>query len=145
MPHCYLLTTCNGSSVDQQSTNVSLFSLVENVSVPASATQRPNSLLPLEVHAYWRVGPTETKAPFQARFVMVNTTTGLETSGPVLNHRPVVARFRTRTLGVPFPPVLGEYTLHVDRRATDEDPWSREAVGWPIHLRPVDKQQMVTH
>lgn len=131
--------------MDQQSNNVTLFNLVENVSVPASATQRQHTLLPLEVHAYWRLGPTESKEPFQVRLVMVNAATGLETAGPVVEHRPVLARFRTRTLGVPFPPVLGEYALHIDRRASEDHPWSRESVGWPIHLRPLQTQPPVTH
>jgi hypothetical protein len=95
-----MLTVCLGSSVDQQSNNVSLFSLVEQINVPEGAPPPPHGMVPLEVHAYWRLAPAEVSETFEMRFVLV-APTGLETSSDVFKHRSVTDRFRTRTLGLP--------------------------------------------
>src|SRR4051794_22976315 len=108
MPRCYFLGLCSGSSVDQQSNNVTLFNIVEQINVPTGAPPPPRGLVPLEIHAYFRVGQEEIGRDFEMRFVMV-ASTGLETHTDVFTHRPVTPRYRTRTFGLPFPPVAGMY------------------------------------
>jgi len=144
VPDCYFLTVCGGSSVDQHSNNVSLFNLVEQVNVNPNARQLPRGLLPLEIHAYWSLTPGQVGEEFEARFVLV-ADTGLETSSSTFKHRPVTRRFRSRTMGVPYPPVFGEYTLHVDWRVTDDEPWRRTPVRWPLSIRAGEPKPPVTH
>ena len=108
MPRCYFLTVCGGSSVDQHSNNVTLFNLVEQINVPPGAPPPPHGLVPLEIHAYFHVGQEELGRDFEVRFVMT-AATGLETPTDAFVHRAVTPRFRTRTLGLPFPPVAVPY------------------------------------
>jgi hypothetical protein len=57
----------------------------------------------------------------------------------------VTARFRTRTLGVPFPPVFGEYQLLVDHRAGAEADWQRSNIRWPVSIRLAEPKPATTH
>ena len=59
MPKCYFLTLCGGSSLDQHSNNVSLFNVVEQVNLQPNVEPPPGAYLPLEVHAYFLLGPGE--------------------------------------------------------------------------------------
>ncbi len=133
MPRCYLLTVCSGSAVDQHSNNVTLFNLVEQINVPPGAPPPPRGLVPVEIHAYFHVGQTELGRDFDVRFVMV-ASTGLETPTDAFTHRVVTPRYRTRTLGLPFPPVAGHYDLRVDCRAAGEEGWRREPLAWPVAI-----------
>jgi hypothetical protein len=133
MPRCYFLTVCSGSSVDQHSNNVTLFNLVEQINVPPGAPPPPQGLVPLEIHAYFQLAQTEIGRDFEIRFVMV-AATGLETPTDAFTHRAVTPRFRTRTYGLPFPPVAGHYELHVDSRSAGTDGWRREAITWPVSI-----------
>lgn len=144
VPHCYFLSVCSGSSVDQHSNNPSLFNLVEHISIPPDATPPPNGVIPLEVHAYWRLEPAEFNVDFHVRFVMV-ASTGLETPSISFKHRAGTSRFRTRTMGLPFPPVADEYKLCVDWSFDGEDNWHRQGQAWPILIRVAEKKPIVTH
>ncbi len=138
------MTVCGGSSVDQQSNNVSLFNLVEQVNVNPNAPQPPKGMLPLEIHAYWRIDHQHVKDEFESRFVLV-AETGLETPSNTYKHRPVTSRFRTRTMGLPNPPVFGDYVLRVDWRMNESDEWQREPLSWPIALRLAERKPPTTH
>jgi hypothetical protein len=133
MPRCYFLSVCSGSSVDQHSNNVTLFSLVEQINVPPGAPPPPNGMVPLEVHAYFQLGPHEFPTDFEIRFVMV-APTGLETPTEPHRHHVVTPRYRTRTFGLPFPPVVGHYELRVDIRPAGTEGWHREALAWPVSI-----------
>lgn len=122
---------------------MTLFSLVEQVNVPPNQPAPENGLIPLEVHAYWRISPAELNQTFSIRFVMVAVHTGLETSSPAFNHRAVTERFRTRTMGLPCPPVPGQYELRVDWRMEGGAQWQREPGSWPITLAHVSEQRRV--
>jgi hypothetical protein len=130
--------------VDQHSNNVSLFNLIEQINVPPGAASPPQGVLPIEVHAYWHVSASGSGETFEVRFVMV-ADTGLETSSSTFKHRGIRGRFRTRTVGLPYPPVLGTYALRVDWRYAEEDAWQREAVSWPVTLLELERKPRVTH
>ncbi len=134
VPTCYSLTLCSGSSLDQHSNNVSLFNLVEQINFRPGTMPAPGTLMPLEVHAYFYFKPSELGFSFDVRFVLVSTDTSLETSSDIFNYRSATPRFRTRTLGLPLPPVIGAYELHVDWRVAGSVSWHREPLAWPIAL-----------
>lgn len=144
MPQCYLLGVSAGSSLDQQSNNVSLFNLVEQVNVPPGAPPPPNNLLPLEVHAYFRLNPEEIGKIIEMRFALV-AASGLETLSEVVRHSCSTPRFRTRTLGLPFPPVVGHYELRVDFRLAGYEYWARDPLAWPISFVELEPKPRVTH
>ena len=50
MPTCYLLSACVGSSIDQETNNITLFNLVEQINVPPNSPPPPNGVIPLEAH-----------------------------------------------------------------------------------------------
>lgn len=133
MPRCYFLSVCAGSSVDQQSNNVTLFNLVEQINVPPGAPPPPRGIVPLEMHAYFELGQLELGRDFEVRFVMV-ARTGLETPSDAFVHRAITPRYRTRTFGLPFPPVAGSYELRVDVRHAGEEGWRREPAAWPVAI-----------
>lgn len=119
MPHCYLLCVTTGSAIDRQSNNVSLFSLVEQINLPPNAPPPPRGLLPVEIHAYFQLADSQVNRDFELRFAL-RAETGLETLSDVFRHRITAARFRVRTLGLPYPPVMGQYSLQVDVRVLGE-------------------------
>jgi hypothetical protein len=144
MPRSYFLTVCSGSAVDQLSNNVTLFNLVEQINVPAGAPPPPRGLVPVEIHAYFHLGQAELGRDFEVRFVMV-ASTGLETPTDPFKHRSVTPRYRTRTFGLPFPPVAGHYDLRVDCRLAGEEGWRREAIAWPIAIVEESAQPAAVH
>lgn len=144
MPQCYLLGISAGSSLDQQSNNVSLFNLVEQVNVPPGAPPPPNNLLPLEIHAYFRLSPEDLGKVVEMRFALV-APSGLETMSEVVRHTCATPRFRTRTHGLPFPPVVGHYELRVDFRTAGHEHWVRDPLAWPISFVEVETKPRVTH
>jgi hypothetical protein len=119
--------------VDQHTNNVTLFNLVEQINVPPGAPPPPQGLVPLEIHCYFESPPAELGHDFEMRFVMV-AQTGLETPSEVFRHRTVTARYRTRTFGLPFPPVSGLYDLKVDLRRSGEEGWQRASLAWPLAI-----------
>jgi hypothetical protein len=131
MPKCYMLAVCGGSSLDQHSNNVTLFNLVEQLNLPAPPP--PGAVIPLEIHAYFQLSPAEVNAEFEVRFAMV-AGTGLETCTDPFKHRSITPRYRTRTVGLPLPPVSGHYELRVDWRQPGAEGWNRDDIGWPITI-----------
>lgn len=144
MPHCYLLAVSSASSLDQQSNNVSLFNLVEQVNVPSGAPPPPGGLIPLEVHAYFHLEPVEIGQPFEVRFAMT-ASSGLETFSDVFTHRSATPRYRTRTIGLPFPPVPDQYELRLDWRRSASDGWARAPAVWPVLITEIVQRPAVTH
>ena len=144
MPRCYFLAVCSGSAVDQHSNNVTLFNLVEQINVPPGAPPPPHGLVPLEIHAYFHVAQAELGRDFEVRFVMT-ASTGLETPTDAFRHRAVTARYRMRTLGLPFPPVAGHYDLHVDCRDAGDEAWRREPASWPVAIVEASPQPPAVH
>ena len=145
MAHCYLLCISSGSAIDRHSNNVSLFTLVEQINVPPGAAPPPRGLIPVEVHAYFLFASSELNRDFELRYAL-SAETGLETLSDVFRHRASSQRFRVRTLGLPYPPVVGQYQLHVDFRVAGEDSrWQRQAAAWPIALHEIERRPKVTH
>ena len=144
MPKCYLLALASGSSLDRYSNNVTLFSLVEQLNFPKEQPPPPGAVVPLEIHAYFELAAGEVNQRFEIRFALV-AETGLETLSDVFSHRSNTPRFRTRTLGLPLPPVPGAYTLTVDTRAAEGSAWHRANVSWPITIAETEPRPAVTH
>ncbi len=170
--HCYLLCVTTGSAIDRQSNNVSLFSLVEQINLPANAPPPPRGLLPVEIHAYFQLPGSHVNRDFELRFAL-RAETGLETLSDVFRHRITAPRFRVRTLGLPYPPVMGQYSLQVDARVLGEaasatttpgfsaatlssslsstaslrdgPPWQRQTAAWPIALYQLEPRPRITH
>ena len=144
MPRCYLLTVCAGSSLDQHSNNATLFNLVEQLNVPPGMPAPPSGVIPLEIHAYFAIGAGELQLSFDVRFAMV-APSGLETLSDIFTHRSSTPRYRTRTAGLPLPPVIGHYDLRVDWRMTGTSSWTRDVVFWPISIVEATPRPVVTH
>jgi len=73
-------------------------------------------------------------------------SSGLETPSVGYKHRPVTTRFRTRTVGLPYPPVLGHYQLQVDYRFDEDEDWQRCPIKWPLRLHTIERlAERVTH
>jgi hypothetical protein len=144
MPKCYLLAIGGGSSVDQQTNNITLFNLVEQLTFPAHQLPPAGALLPLEVHAYFRLDGFEMNQKFELRFVLVGDS-GLETPTNVFPHRAGSPRYRTRTFGLPAPPAAGSYELCVDYRTAPDDDWVRDPIRWPLLVAHSERRPAVTH
>lgn len=144
MPKCYLLAVTGGSSLDRYSNNVTLFNLVEQLNFPKDRLPPPGAVLPLEVHAYFQLDLHEVNQRFDVRFSLV-APTGLETVTDAFEHKSSTTRFRTRTMGLPVPPVAGTYDLCVDTRHAGTDPWRRDRLIWPLIVAETEPRPAVTH
>jgi hypothetical protein len=138
------LTLCGGSSLDQQSNNVTLFNVVEQLNVPANEEPPPGLVLPLEIHAYFQLGPSEMNHEFYVRFALV-ASSGLETFTDAFQHRSSTPRYRTRTMGLPAPPVAGHYELRIDWRQTGTQDWRREPIAWPLVVAEAERRPATVH
>jgi hypothetical protein len=144
MPKCYFLTLCGGSSLDQHSNNVTLFNVVEQVNLQPNIDPPPGAFLPLEVHAYFMLGPGEVSQPFEVRFALV-APTGLELLTDATQHKSSTPRYRTRSLGLPAPAVPGNYSLCVDIRQPGMDGFTRENLQWPLVVARLEQRPSVVH
>ena len=163
MPRCYFLALSAGSSLYQQSNNVSLFQLVEQVNVAEGTALPVGRQLPIEIHAYFYVHPQEIGQTVEMRFSLV-ASTGLETFSETMSHRVATPRYRTRTMGLPYPATVGHYDLRVDFRVPSSgsvssswesgtlsapDPaassWVRDPLAWPITFLEQSRAPTVTH
>ncbi len=144
MSRCYLFAVSSGSSLDQHSNNVTLFNLVEQLNIPPNAPPPPGGLLPLELHAYFQIAPHELNQTFQVRLAMVSDT-GLESYTETFDFKSLTPRFRTRSLGLPVPPVNGMYQLRVDVRVEGTGEWRRDPAAWPIAIVEHTPRPAVTH
>lgn len=146
MPRCYLLTICSGSSLDQHSNNVTLFNLVEQINLRPNSEMPPGTLIPVEVHAYFQCDTRELGVDFEVRFALVSMESGLESLSDVFVHRSATPRYRTRTGGLPMPPVAGAYELRIDWRRRGSSNFTREPIAWPMHIAEVPEETArVTH
>ena len=144
MPKCYFLTLCGGSSLDQHSNNVTLFNIVEQVNLQPNVDPPPGAFLPLEVHAYFLLGPGEVSQPFEVRFALV-APTGLELLTDATQHKSSTPRFRTRSLGLPAPIVPGNYQLYVDIKQPGTDGFTRESLHWPLVVARLEQRTGTVH
>jgi hypothetical protein len=145
MPRCYLLALAGGSSLDQHSNNVSLFNVVEQINIPRGGPEPPpNAVLPIEIHAYFQIRPHELNQRFELRFALVGSS-GLETLTDPHEHKSATLRYRTRTMGLPIPPVADMYEVRVDLRPAGTEHWSRDALSWPLIVAPIEQRPAVTH
>jgi hypothetical protein len=144
MPKCYFLTLCGGSSLDQQSNNVTLFNVVEQVNLQPNVDPPPGAVLPLEVHAYFLLGPGELSQAFELRFAVV-APTGLELLTDATQHRSSTPRYRTRSFGLPAPIVPGNYQLCVDVRQPGSESFTREGVSWPLMVARLEPRPSTVH
>ena len=144
MPRCYLLTLASSSSLDQQSNNVSLFNVVEQLNLPRNVEPPPGALIPIEIHAYFLLETGELNQRFEIRFVLV-TSSGLEISTDAFPHKSATMRYRTRTMGTPIPPIADDYQLRVDTRAVGSEHWSRDPLAWPLVVALAEARPAITH
>jgi hypothetical protein len=144
MPKCYLLAVTSGSSLDRYTNNVTLFNLIEQLNFPKQQPPPPGAVLPLEIHAYFELQPHELNLRFDVRFTLV-ASSGLETVTDGFSHRSATPRYRTRTVGLPMPPVFGEYQLCVDTRAEHTEVWHRDRLTWPLVMAETEPRPAVTH
>lgn len=144
MPKCYLLAVTSGSSLDQHSNNITLFNLVEQLNFPKQKLPPAGAMLPLEIHAYFELDARELNQRLEVRFVLV-AASGLETPTETHVHKSSTLRYRTRTMGLPAPPVAGSYDVHVDTRLEGEIVWARDPRSWPLHVVHTEPRPQVTH
>lgn len=144
MPRCYFLTLCGGSSLDQHSNNVTLFNVVEQVNLQPNVDPPPGAFLPLEVHAYFLLGPGELQQPFDVRFALV-APSGLELLTDPTTHKSTTPRYRTRSLGLPAPSIPGSYQLCVDIRQPGTDGFTRDSLHWPLVVARLEQRPSVVH
>jgi hypothetical protein len=144
MPRCYMLTLASSSSLDQQSNNVSLFNVVEQLNLPRGVEPPPGALLPVEIHAYFQLDPGEINQRFELRFSLV-AASGLETITDAYAHKSSTPRYRTRTMGLPVPPIADNYQLRIETRPVGTEHWSRDPMAWPLIVALAEARPAVTH
>jgi hypothetical protein len=130
MPDCYLLAVAEGSSLDQHSNNLSLFSLVEILRLRPPPNAPP--IAPFEIHSYWQLSPDEIGVTFEWRLVFVAPDNEVPWE-KVFEFRSPTVRHRFRVFGFPVL-VSGQIRLQVDWRESGTQQWQRCDVFWPIEI-----------
>jgi hypothetical protein len=136
MIRCYLLALCRASSLDAETSNFSLFSLVEAIQMVPFV---PRAIVPIEVHAYFEAENEDVGTECEMRGVWISET-GVETVGEAINALPITSpRPRTRAMSLRLPPSIGSYKFGIEWRQRGAAAWVREAACWPltIHDAPV--------
>lgn len=128
--NCYLLAVAEGSSLDAESNNYSLFELVEKVIVAPDAPKE-GLVLKLETHCYWEFLPSEVDVPFEIRIVAVRGED--ERAGQTFSIRSTKSRMRVRLQGTPVL-LEGEVRLRAEWRREGEENWHRDSAWWPLEI-----------
>ncbi len=146
MPRCYLLAVSHSSSLDKGTNVLSLFHLVEGLTLHDSAMP-PQGAIDVQLHVYWQCEPEEVGTTLEFRVVR-RMADGLSEPGPSivlpLTHR----RFRFRTQGLRPPSRAGDLELRVQwrRQGEDDDAWREDPAWWPLditHLPPAEESAQV--
>lgn len=128
----YLLALATGSSLDANTHNVSLFNLVENLTVPAEAL---DEIVPVELHFHCRLAPEARGRKFELRIVRTGED-GVQTPGDPLPFQTTDSpRFRLRATFFRMPAEYGDYVLHAEWRPAGEPLWHRDGAAWPLSVR----------
>ncbi len=117
---------------------------MEQINLPRGVEPPPGALLPIEMHAYFLLDPAELNQRFELRFVLL-ASSGLETSTDAYPHKSATLRFRTRTMGMPVPPIADTYQVRVDTRAVGSEQWTRDPLAWPLIVTLAEARPAVTH
>lgn len=144
VPSCYLITLCSGASLDQHSNNISLFNLVEQIYLPATISSTKRRIIPLEVHAYLRLQTDELNRIFEFRYALVSQN-GLDAYSEPITHQIKTMRYRMRSIGLPMPLVVGEFSLHLEYRLQGDSEFIRDRLAWPLHFKQDEVKPSVTH
>lgn len=133
MPSCYLLAVTQASALDQGSNNWSLFTLVEQLEIPADAPPPgTGAALPLEVHCYWYFDAAEL-APRSFEWRLLAAAGGEERTATAFPLQSAKLRMRIRLQGLPVL-LEGETTLRVEWREQGAVEWVRCPNFWPLIL-----------
>ncbi len=137
MLRCYLLTVCQASSLDRDSNAISLFNMIEGISVPVEGL---GVEIPVQVHVYFSVEADEFQhSAFEMRVIRVGAD-GEEDPGGSLPFRTEEAgRMRVRAQALRLPRAYGNFNLRVEWRRADTEEWHAEPNRWPFDLTPLSE------
>jgi hypothetical protein len=134
---CYFVAIAQGSAVDQETNNLSVFSLVEVLQVAALPTSAEPVMLPIEGHAYIEQ-PTSQERRLDGRLLWINEGGETALAGEFLNLALANRRMRLRFRGLRLPP-WGAGNLHLIaewRETPGEGVWTRSGPAWPVEFLP---------
>jgi len=123
--NCYLLTVCQGSSLDRYTNNFSLFSILEEFAPSSFPAQ-----LGVSTVAFFSVSSAEQNLDYEVRLAVTANQYEAFTSAP-LAFTPTASRHRIRMNGLVIPEA-GDYQVHVDWRPKDGPAWNRDSASWPL-------------
>ena len=133
MLKCYLLTVCQGSSLDKYNNNFTLFNLIEEIHVPEKAL---GQAVPFELHLYLFVSEAGRNSEYEIRLVRV-TEDGTEDPGTTIKFKTTDAlRHRIRFNAIKLPKVFGLCELRTEWRAVGVDEWKRDKAVWFLLIQP---------
>jgi hypothetical protein len=131
MLHCYMLALCAGSSVDRMTGAMSLFQLIDEISIPSTVL---GQAVPVELHAYFFVDEESRSASFEMRAIRVLADGREDVGGPLpfkTDHSP---RVRVRVSALQLPLSFGAHALRVEWRLAGTDTWHGGPARWPLVL-----------
>lgn len=128
MPRCYLLAVANGSAIDMETNQVTLFALAERVGIAHDA---PAQSATLEVHCYLEFEPEERGRPYEVQTLVSRASKSDEVrSDPQpLQSTTAWLRMRLRGLAIPGP---GLCRVHVQWREAGTSDWTPSELKWPL-------------
>ena len=131
MIDCYFIGVCEGSALDRDTNNLSLFGLIEELQVPTEAL---GAVVPLQCHFYLATSKDAIGQPIEAR-VLWKRQDGSESHGAnVFSLVPDALRVRNRATALQLPTAFGDYRLFLEWREPGAAEWARSTCGWPFQV-----------
>lgn len=126
MPTAYLVAVAEGSSLDRDTGNLTLFKLLEQLQVVPEA--RFPAVVPYEVHSCWEFADAERGQTYEARMV---TDGAFRMASEPISFRAEKSRMRLRMSGLGLPS-LGQVRVTVEIRPGGGSTWLSSGISWPL-------------
>lgn len=133
MPRAYLITVCDGSSLDRETNNWSLFNIIEEVHIDKEEMDAAEHKLiaPAEVHVQLAGEAAELERNYEVRVVVKGKRGGAKSNS--VPFRMKTRRHRLRLLGLPLPET-GELLVGAEIRTVPEGEWEELGLWWPVQV-----------
>jgi hypothetical protein len=139
MPKCVSIIVCQGSSLDAETKNISIFNCIEEVQAPLLGVAYP-----FEIISLWMTAEREINQRFEVKLMIESPDGVIGAETPALPFDSSKKRHRLKILGFPAPKTPGQYHVRMAWRNQGTENWTKESVDWPIEIKLLQSADAAT-